>query len=199
MLLSSNANAGWIINYCDIKDLSIEKFKCRIEGASKHSIGSLTIEELCLFGHDIHGVYFFFNDKQLMYVGMSSSRSFIERIPSHFDRRQNGWFNTLARKVFEKQLDAICNDSNATPPSFDEAVKTALGYSLVTLCIENRGDIPMIERMFRTLLEPRLNSRKKRKKNEFEYASRLNIGELIVQALDIAESQMRSENSRLHR
>ena len=174
---SSNTNAGWIINYCDIECLSIEAFKCRLKGASKHHIGSLTIEKLCLFDRHIHGVYFIYDHDNLIYVGMSSSRSFIERIPSHFDRRQKGWFNTLARKVFEKQPDTACNESNVYSPCFDLAVKKALGYRLFILCIEHREDIPMIERMFRTLLEPKLNTRKK---NEFGNVGGKSIAQLLA-------------------
>jgi hypothetical protein len=174
---SSNTNAGWIINYCDIQCLTIEKFECLLKGASKRRIGSLTIEELCLFDRPIHGVYFIFDHNNLIYVGMASSRSFIERIPSHFDRRQKGWFNTLARKVFEKQPDTICNESNVYSPCFDLAVKKAVGYRLFILCIEHHEDIPMIERMFRTLLEPELNTRKK---NEFGNVDEVSIAQLLA-------------------
>jgi hypothetical protein len=65
-------------------------------------LGSITLAELSATPQPI-GLYFLFDDQQcLQYVGKSSSRSFIERIPSHLDPRPDGWFNTLPKKLIAR-------------------------------------------------------------------------------------------------
>lgn len=45
------------------------------------------------------GVYVFKLKDEIVYVGSCVSRSFVERIPSHFDIRGVGWFNSLLRTI----------------------------------------------------------------------------------------------------
>ncbi len=49
-----------------------------------------------------NGVYLFFEkedskETECLYVGKCSSRSFIERIPSHFDAREKAWFHSFLK------------------------------------------------------------------------------------------------------
>ena len=70
-----------------------------------------------------NGLYIFFaaDGKSPKYVGKSSSRSFIERIPSHFDQRLEAWLNTLPKRIIAREGFH----------KYDEALKEALTYHLV--------------------------------------------------------------------
>jgi hypothetical protein len=46
-----------------------------------------------------HGIYVFKNQSDEIYVGRSTSRSFVERIAAHFDNRDNAWMNTILKKL----------------------------------------------------------------------------------------------------
>lgn len=50
------------------------------------------------------GVYIFKSETRCYYVGNCVARCFAERIPSHFDLRKVGWFNSLLKHIINKEL-----------------------------------------------------------------------------------------------
>ncbi len=66
-------------------------------------VGSIQLAELCSMPKHPNGLYFLFHPNgELWYVGRSAGRSFIERIPSHFDQRADAWFNTMPKRIFTR-------------------------------------------------------------------------------------------------
>jgi len=81
------------------------------------------------------GVYIFFDqDDNVIYVGKSSSRSFIERIPPHFDFREKTWFRTLS-KLWGREKNGGYNEKVAIKSS-----KEALDQcSIILISVNNVG------------------------------------------------------------
>jgi hypothetical protein len=96
-------NDDYLIEYSDIKDMSIDKFLEKLESKTGLPLSDCTISKLVFYnGVPIltgNGVYIFKNDKRYLYVGKCSSRSFVERIPAHFDIRNTAWFNSFLKKL----------------------------------------------------------------------------------------------------
>ena len=61
-------------------------------------ISVLTLNDLAIYPGI--GLYFFYNMMgDLQYVGKCTSRSFIERVPSHFDCRKHAQFATVVKRM----------------------------------------------------------------------------------------------------
>ncbi len=103
------------------------------------------------------GLYFFFEDSELMYVGRSSSRALIDRIPSHFDIREGSWFGTLLIKLAHEREPY---------KQLAECVNPALSMRLTLLVADSthmpeddvKDLIKDAETTLRSLLLPKLNS-----------------------------------------
>ncbi|AFY95136.1 hypothetical protein Cha6605_4193 [Chamaesiphon minutus PCC 6605] len=95
-----------------------------------------------------NGLYFIFggNLRQLQYVGKCTSRSFIERIPAHFDQRERAWFNTLPKKLTQNRQ------------SYSAALGEALDFEIVLFGIRDREAACELERVFRYYYKPVLNT-----------------------------------------
>lgn len=66
----------------------------------EHAIpmSELTLKDLAVYPGI--GLYFFYDlANRLQYVGKCTSRSFIERVPSHFDCRKHAQFATLVKRL----------------------------------------------------------------------------------------------------
>src|ERR1700690_3283156 len=123
-------------------------------------VQSVTIKELVAENpRSSTGLYFFFEDSDSMYVGRSSSRAIIERIPSHFDIRPGCFFGTLLSKLAHE-----CEPYKQPV----ECVARALCMRLALL-VADSTDMPEdgvkdlikdTETDLRSLLLPKLNSPK---------------------------------------
>jgi len=79
---------NYFITFDDFKNKSLTEFKKLLCCCPKKAVGSVQISELCSMAEYPNGLYLFFDESEtLWYVGKATSRSFIERIPSHFDQR----------------------------------------------------------------------------------------------------------------
>ena len=81
----------------------------KLSKASKKPLQKLRVFDLSIFeGKPLvsaGGVYLFFDSNNIcLYVGKATSRSFIERIPAHFDPRSSAWFTTFPNRVVKKEL-----------------------------------------------------------------------------------------------
>ena len=68
-------------------------------------LSRLTLQDLAVHNEGLpsNGLYIFYNCTgvlpTVMYVGKCTSRSFLERIPSHLESREECWFNTLTTRA----------------------------------------------------------------------------------------------------
>jgi hypothetical protein len=84
-------------------------------------------------------------------MGKSSSRSFVERIPSHFDPRLDGWFDTLPEKLMK-------HDGLAEYPA---AHSRSLEMNSIMLGFKRKDTMNAREGILRSQLQPTLNPDKK--------------------------------------
>ncbi len=107
-------NSEHVIQYQDIKNLTIDAFIKRIKSCKGIKVSELTLYDLVFFNDQaIHtgcGVYIFKEGSNIYYIGKCSRRSFIERIPAHFDTRTNAWFNTLVKRVVQFKKNETTNE-----------------------------------------------------------------------------------------
>ena len=115
----------------------------------KKRVGLVTLEELCAIDEYPNGLYLFFNNEnELWYVGKATSRSFIERIPAHFDQREIAWFNTLPKKVMK-----FCGIQ-----TYRAALNKSLSLKLLIIGIQDKNSAMKLETVLRSYLQPKLNS-----------------------------------------
>ncbi|MFZ1700142.1 MAG: hypothetical protein WBO10_09805 [Pyrinomonadaceae bacterium] len=135
----------------DFFDKKLGDLESAIERTPKKRVGSLTIDELCSVSAYPHGLYLLFGrENELCYIGKATSRSFIERIPSHFDPREEAWFNTLPRRVMRTQ-----NIS-----AYDAALEIGLSLQILLIGVQQPSVTPELEKVLRTFLLPKFNARK---------------------------------------
>ncbi len=142
--------------WSDVQGTSIGALEGQLRSKAK-LFRQVTIEDLAdKTSKESVGLYFFFDGDQLMYMGKSSSRAFIERIPSHLDVRPGNWFGTLLHKL------ANCNEP---PCRSADCLARALDVRL-TLLVANAEDMPedelkdlleSTEYGFRVVLKSKLN------------------------------------------
>lgn len=146
----------FFLAYEDYAEFTLASFKEVIESTPTKALSEVTIGELCSMSDYPNGLYFIFggNPRELKYIGKCTSRSFIERIPSHLDQREWAWFNTLPKKLMK---DGQC---------YSSALKEALSFDLVLFGIRNTETACQLERVFRHLYTPVLN--KPKRINDFD-------------------------------
>lgn len=116
----------------------------------------VTLGDLALPPDACTGVYFFFEGDDLAYVGRSASRAFIERVPSHFDARAEGWFGTLLKKLAHPRQSPD-----------DSVLARGLGMRLALLQVDDPDADPGdLEELFRHAYGPKLNTPKKRRTHD---------------------------------
>ena len=147
--------ANWIISYPSVANHSLEDLAGRIMSCPRHVIGDLTIEKLSRLPDPTVGLYFVFEEGALVYVGKSSSRSFVERIPAHLDIREDGWFNTLPKRV---------RDFKEIP--YDDAHKLTLQLEIVLVSVPKDEPIQKYETILRSYMLPTFNPGKPNRFND---------------------------------
>lgn len=142
---------------------NVPEFETFVKNSNKKRVGSIQIEELCAMADYPNGLYLFFNEEnELMYVGKATSRSFIERIPAHFDQREDAWFNSLPKKI--KSLYKI--------DSYQTALEIALSLNFVMIGIKEKSAATKLESALRFHLQPKLNSARN---NRFQADNKLSV------------------------
>jgi len=125
------------------------EFETVIKNAPKKRIGSVSVEELCAVRDYPHGLYLLFSQQNtLWYVGKATSRSFIERLPAHFDVREDAWFNTVSKYI--KRDDKIHD--------YNSAIDFGLNLEVLLIGIKYKAVSVRLEKVLRSYLKPRLNS-----------------------------------------
>jgi hypothetical protein len=141
----------FFLAYEDYSQLTPASFTQVIEATPTKAISEITIGELCSMTEYPNGVYFIFggNPRQLQYVGKCTSRSFIERIPAHFDQRERAWFNSLPKKLMK------------SGQCYASALEESLSFEVVLFGIHDQKAACLLERVFRYSYQPRLNTLKR--------------------------------------
>ncbi len=77
----------------------------RRQGRWGKPLHQVTLQDLAVHNRGMasNGIYIFYRTEgvlpHVMYVGKCTSRSFLERIPSHLESREECWFNTLTNRA----------------------------------------------------------------------------------------------------
>ncbi len=143
--------ATFFLAYEHYADRTVSQFKEEIEKTKTKYLHDVTISELCSMPDHPNGLYFIFGDNpsELKYIGKCTGRSFIERIPSHFDQREDSWFGTLPKRVRKEGH------------SYHEAVEECLNFKIVLFGVQDKDITCRLERIFIHSYRPTLNKVKK--------------------------------------
>ena len=132
----------------DHLDCTLRDFSRHLAQMPKKPVGTVTISELCSVSEYPNGLYFLFDEQgNLGYVGKSTSRSFVERIRSHFDQRPDAWFNTLPKKIVKVAQLAAYADGHAA----------GLRMGLVLVGVKDKQRALNLETALRGFMSPRFN------------------------------------------
>ena len=152
-------NKKFIISVKDLYELIPNEISKVLQNASKKNLTDLHLFDLALSNGQpltsAGGVYLFFtSDNTCLYIGKATSRSFISRIPAHFDPRPDSWFATFPNKVLKMGL----------ADNYDSALLFCHNCSVLLLKFDCDRDCKnyagIIETYLRVLLKPVLNPSK---------------------------------------
>ncbi len=144
---------AFYIQYERIRTKTFDEFRSLLQGTTKKVVGEVTIRDLGSTP-SANGLYFmFYSNGDLAYVGKASSRSFIERVPAHFDQREDdAWMNTVPTRILAAEPDG----------DYPKALQQALDLELVLMGFVDRRLSGKLETPLRSILKPRLNAGKKK-------------------------------------
>lgn len=144
-------NPSFFVAFEEHRESTLAAFAKHLSGMQKKVVGTIQLSELCAMADHPNGVYLFYDDQDVLwYVGKSTSRSFIERIPSHFDQREKAWFATLPRRIM-----AVCSIAE-----YADAHTLGLSLRLVLVGIKSKETAIRFETALRNYMKPHLNSGK---------------------------------------
>lgn len=161
------ADSDYLLQLEDIKSKKFGEVVQLIKKMPGIQLASMTHADYLFYnGHPIfpgNGVYVFKIDNQVVYVGKTASRSFIERIPAHFDFRELAWMNSL--------LKNYCKQNDYTPNNDEliDAARHCLEHTSVIMINFNTPHLKEIKKKISVLenllLRSDLQSWNKRKQN----------------------------------
>jgi hypothetical protein len=158
---------SYLLQIEDFTNLSVNAVIEKLKNTSGIKLSDCKISDLVFFNgapiYSGNGVYIYKNGDEFVYVGNCVARNFVERIPSHFDIRQGGWFNSMLRSVIKKKWQA-----QQTDEMFVKAAKEAFDkYSLILINYthHNKDSINKLETLLRIVLNP-YNGFKHKKLND---------------------------------
>lgn len=139
---------NYFIAFEDVSGVELSAFESILYRLPKKKVGSVTIEELCSISEYPNGIYLLFDEENnLWYIGKATSRSFIERIPAHFDPREEAWFNSIPKSIMKK------NNLN-----YSDALQKGLTLKIALIGVKEKTTASKLETVLRSYLKPRLNT-----------------------------------------
>jgi len=183
-----------ILTYSDITNSRLNELRKMIL-ANKTKLAEVTIKDLIVSekNNPIHVGLYIFSDAagNILYVGKTSSRTFAERIPSHFDTREFGWFNTFLKEYrdykqktdnldFDLQALAIevLSECSITLISFEE-YETWLDKKQYDISPSKvKKQIGALENLLRFYLQPLLEPNRL-KKTKYKIVEENTVGDII--------------------
>ena len=101
-----------IVVFEDATALTCERILAQINPDNAIKLDRIRLSDLIMYPGT--GIYLFFDiENTPRYVGSCLSRSFIERIPSHFDTRNGSSLNTISKRLTEPEITGV-DDLTAT-------------------------------------------------------------------------------------
>jgi hypothetical protein len=146
---------SYCLNFEDLLGHPLRDIKTVITNSTKLNISDLRVTDL-IYVDSLpiitgNGIYMFFKRNDCQYVGKSEKKSFVERIPAHFDIRDVAWFNTYLKKIL---VHKFAN-------SLQEAFSYSLNTDLLLINIKDRTNLRnyciKLEKLFRFLFMPIFN------------------------------------------
>lgn len=138
----------YFIAFEENSSTTLSEFKAILESLPKKRVGSLTVEELCSVSEYPNGIYLLYDEVNILwYVGKSTSRSFIERIPAHFDQREEAWFNSIPKNIMKKK-----------GVSYSEALQKGLNLGIALVGVKSKSVATKLETTLRASFQPYLNT-----------------------------------------
>ncbi|AFK04121.1 hypothetical protein Emtol_2988 [Emticicia oligotrophica DSM 17448] len=125
----------YLLNFEEIEGLTVLELIEKLNLIDGLPLKTLTLKDLIFFNGKAlrggRGVYLFKDEaNSFFYVGMASKRSFIERIPAHFDTKPEAWMNTLVKYHTDKNH----NINNRTYDNLENSAMLTLDtYSLIMI------------------------------------------------------------------
>src|SRR5262249_13974726 len=118
------------------------------------------------------GVYLFYSrEGRCLYVGKSSARKFVERIPVHLCPYPKEWMNHFVKKICKKEGIACLTD----------AMEAARSHTLLLIAVSEKAQtkqLAALEKFFRLFAEPKYNALRRRERhNRIDLAAPL--GEVL--------------------
>jgi len=143
----------YLLPASEVADVSLAELGHILACRPRLVVGDVTIGQLATLGDHPTGVYLFYarRTNSIQYVGKATSRSFVDRIPAHFDPRQDAWMNSLPKHVMKHRR---CE--------YAEALQLALGLELTLVGATDQLPGGRIETVLRAHLRPELNFTKRR-------------------------------------
>lgn len=91
-----------IVGFENAATLTIKEIERRIDPSSAIKLDEIRLSDLVLYPGT--GIYLFYDaENKPRYIGSCLSRSFIERIPSHFDTRRGAYLNTVSKRMADSE------------------------------------------------------------------------------------------------
>ena len=126
----------YLYNFEDIENLKVDEFKNLLITNSGIAFSKMTLNNFIFFNDEVidsgRGVYIIKKGAEIFYVGDCTSRSFIERIPSHFDTKKEAWMNTAVKHYARCKFGWDKHSSNNVALS-NSAAEIISDYSLIII------------------------------------------------------------------
>lgn len=113
-----------------------------------------------------NGVYLVKDENEnIVYIGKTSSRPFLERWGGHLDLREEGSFNNLLKTIRK------INNYN----SLHEAANKLFNYKIVMIVFQKDefNFIPIFEKLFLNVIQPKYNKRIPKFKSKVDHDNKL--------------------------
>ena len=131
------------------------------------------LHALSQHGHH-HGLYFFYQNTELMYIGTCRSRTFFNRIVCHVDTFERAWMNTLLRKMVKNNQSLSLQD--AAKIVFETfSIKFVSVPMFTTEDKERKSQLLHLENALRVELQPKLNAAKSISPGNLYYTAILDV------------------------
>ncbi len=153
----------YCLNFENIKNKKLREIKIILNNLDNYiRLSELKVKDLVFLKDKPiktgNGVYVFRNEKDIVYVGKCSGRSFIERISSHFDIREEAWMNSLLKFKRQKE-NKKCSLAKIAKSVFNQYFVLMINFENPE---NNKDYCAKLETCLIGILMPELNSKKEK-------------------------------------
>ena len=147
--------ANHIINFEDIANLSVHEAIKKIESLQGIKLSEIKMKDFVFHDNKAissgRGVYLFKNESMFYYVGDCTSRSFIERIPCHFDTKPEAWMNIVVKHYAQRTLNLPLDNSSLEYAS--EYILDNFSVVMINFIEYDKDKIAAFERLLLSTLD----------------------------------------------